>query len=117
MKDRKYYITDKNQEYWKNLDEYFEKYYFKKIVDRKLDPLTEFKKLLAEDMEDFSLYKAKKLAIRYNLSEQVIADAIRPYKYGSKRRSYHKQLRADRFWGKEEWDSDDNTIKPSFFTC
>ena len=104
MKDRKYYITDKDQEYWKNLDEYFEKYYFKKIVDRKLDPLTEFKKLLAEDMEDFSLYKAKKLAIRYNLSDQVIADAIRPYKYGPRRRAYHKQLNFDSFWRTDHTD-------------
>ena len=118
MRDRKYYsATDKDQEYSQYWKEYLEKYYFKKIADLKKDPLTEFKKLLAEDdMEDLSLYKAKELAIRHNFSDKVIADAIRPYKYGPKRRSYHEQLRFDRFWGQEEWDSKDTAIKASFRT-
>ena len=106
MKDRKrYVVTDKDRAYWKYWDDYLEEYYFKKIKDMGRDPLTEFRRLLAEDdMEDLSLHKAKKLAQIYNFSDQVIADAIRPYKYGPKRRVYYKQLIFDTFWGADHTD-------------
>ena len=118
MRDRKrYVVTDKDTADWKYREEYLDKYYFQRIKELKKDPLTEFKRLLAEDdLEDLSLYKAEKLARMYNFSNQLVADEIRPYKYGPRRRRYHQQLRLDRFWGAEEWASDDLGIKPSFFT-
>jgi len=117
VKDRKrYVVTDKDYQRWKYQEEYLDKYYFQKIKELKKDPLTEFKRLLGEDdLEEFSLHKAKKLAQVYNFSDQVVADAVRPYKHGPKRRRYHQQLRLDSFWGAEEWASDDKTIKASFF--
>ena len=117
MKDRKYVgVTKKDEEYWKYWDDYLEEYYFKRIKDMGRDPLTEFRRLLAEDdMEDLSLYKAKTLAHRHNFSDQLVADEIRPYKYGPKRVAYHIQLRIDTFWGAEEWASDGISIKPSYF--
>ena len=118
MKDRKHYVvTDKDRKYWKYWDDYLEEHYFKRIKDMGRDPLTEFRRLLAEDdFEDLSLYKAKTLAIRHNFSDQLVADEIRPYKYGPKRVDYHIQLRRDVFWGAEEWASDDPSVKPSFYT-
>ena len=118
MKDRKYVVvTKKDEEYWKYWDDYLEEHYFKRIKDMGRNPLTEFRRLLAEDdMEDLSLYKAKTLAIRHNFSDKIVADEIRPYKYGPKRVDYHTQLRRDAFWGAEEWASDDPSVKPSFFT-
>ena len=110
-------LSLKNQEDWRQLDRDLEEYYFKRIKDLGRDPLTEFRRLLAEDKyEDLSLYKAKKLAIRHNFSDQIVADEIRPYKYGPKRVDYHIQLRRDTFWGAEEWASDDPSVKPSFYT-
>ena len=117
MRDRRTFTTDKDRENWKQINDELEEYYFKRIKDLGRDPLAEFKRLLAEeDMEDLSLYKAKTLAQRHNFSDQLVADEIRPYKYGPKRVFYHAQLRADTFWGAEEWASDDPSIKPSFFT-
>ena len=118
MRDRKrYVVTAKDTADWKYREEYLDKYYFQRIKELKKDPLTEFKRLLAEDdLEDLSLHKAKKLAQIYNFSDQVIADAIRPYKYGPKRVSYYFMLQRDTFWGAEEWASDDVSVKPSFFT-
>ena len=108
-------LSLKDQEDWRQLDRDLEEYYFKRIKAMGRDPLTEFRRLLAEDKyEDLSLYKAKKLAIRYNLSDQIVADEIRPYKYGPKRVDYHKQLRGDTFWGAEEWARGNQSVKPSF---
>ena len=119
MRDRRYaVVTDKDRQYWKQWDEYLEEYYFKRVKDLGRDPLKEFRRLLAEDdFEDLSLYKAKRLAIRHNFSDQLVADEIRPYKYGPKRVSYYFLLQRDTYWGAEEWASDDTSVKPSFHTA
>ena len=119
MKDRRYtVVTDKDRENWEQWTGYLEEYYFKRVKDLGIDPLKEFRRLLAEDdMEDLSLYKAKTLAQRHNFSDQLVADEIRPYKYGPKRVDYHEQLRVDPFWGAEEWASEDTSVKPSFYTA
>tara|TARA_Y100001951_G_C11272333_1_gene259593 strand:+ start:874 stop:1239 length:366 start_codon:yes stop_codon:yes gene_type:complete len=115
VRDRRTFTTNKDQEYWKQIDENLEEYYFKRVKDLGRDPLKEFRRLLAEDeLEDLSLYKAKELAIRHNFSDQLVADEIRPYKYGPKRVSYYFLLQTDTFWGAEEWASDDPSVKPSF---
>ena len=77
-----------------------------------IDPLKEFYRLIDSD-EPYCLHKAKAIAIEHNFSDEVIADAIRPYKTVDPRNNYvNFQLRVDSFWSKQEWANGNTT---SFF--
>lgn len=60
------------------------------------EALKEFYKLLKRG-EDFYWSRAKDIAIEYNFSDELVADAIRPYK------KTNYQLKLDSFWGAEDW--------------
>ena len=71
------------------------------------EALKEFHRLIKSEHEDYSLLKAKKIAFKYNFSDQIVADAIRPYK------AKNYQLRLDTFWGAEEWKNKLNNTDPT----
>jgi hypothetical protein len=58
-----------------------------------IDPKVEFKRLIDSDA-DWSLAKAKDLAIKHNFSDQFIKDTIRPHLEAN------YQLRADTWWNR-----------------